>query len=173
MKYFQYYVEGYNDKKLVSVLKTIMRCIVPGRVEVLNVVQEKITKVRVMQLKHGTTVILIFDTDAGNIKILRDNIDFLKKSGVVNEIYCITQVKNLEDELVRSCKIKQIRELTGSTSNSDFKSDMLKETDSVFYKKLVSHGFDFWKLWRLNDPGTYKDIKNDADKIRVKSHTAE
>lgn len=56
--YYQYYVEGEDERKLLSVLKTEMECIVPGKIEVFNVVQEEITAIRLMQLKKGTTVIL-------------------------------------------------------------------------------------------------------------------
>ncbi len=50
----------------------------------------------------------------------------------VKEVICITQVKNLEDELLRSCDVKQIKELTGSKSNSNYKRDMLNDADSRF-----------------------------------------
>ena len=45
-------------------------------------------------------------------KILKENIDTLKKTSTVYSVVCITQVRNLEDELVRSCNIKAVRELT-------------------------------------------------------------
>ena len=46
-------------------------------------------------------------------------------------------MKNLEDELIRSCDIRQIKELTGSKSNKDFKRDVIK--DNSFHKKLLKH----------------------------------
>ena len=72
-----------------------------------------------MSLKMGTSVVLVFDTDTGNIDILRENIQFLRKEQNIKEVICITQVKNLEDELIRSCDIRQIKELTGSKSNKE------------------------------------------------------
>ena len=71
---YQYYVEGQNEDKLISVLKTEMELVCPGKIDVLNVVQEELTTVRLMQLKPQTTVILVFDTDVGNIDILKKNI---------------------------------------------------------------------------------------------------
>lgn len=123
-KYYQYFVEGDDEEKLIKVLKTDMQLIVPGKVQKFNVVEQKLTKLRLMSLKSGTTVVLVFDTDTGKSSVLKENIAFLEKESAVAEVLCITQVKNLEDELKRSCNIKQIKELTGSKSNSDFKRDL-------------------------------------------------
>lgn len=43
MEYFQYYVEGEDEEKLINVLKSDMQCIVAGKVQVLNPVTEKIS----------------------------------------------------------------------------------------------------------------------------------
>jgi len=133
-KYYQYYVEGQDEEKLIQVLKTELRLIEPGKVEKFNVVSEELTKLRIMSLKMGTIVVLVFDTDAGNINTLKKNIKFLKEQKAIKNVLCITQVKNLEDELKRSCDIKDVKELTGSKSNSDFKHDIRKEKQ--FGKKL-------------------------------------
>ena len=69
MEYFQYYVEGEDEEKLVNVLKSDMQCIEAGKVQVLNPVLEKITPLRLRTLKKNTTVILVFDTDAGDSEI--------------------------------------------------------------------------------------------------------
>ncbi|CDE55174.1 putative uncharacterized protein [Roseburia sp. CAG:303] len=69
MEYFQYYVEGEDEEKLVNVLKSDMQCIEAGKVQVLNPVLEKITPLRLRTLKKNTTVILVFDTDAGESEI--------------------------------------------------------------------------------------------------------
>lgn len=70
MEYFQYYVEGEDEEKLVNVLKSDMQCIEAGKVQVLNPVLEKITPLRLRTLKKNTTVILVFDTDAGESEII-------------------------------------------------------------------------------------------------------
>ena len=69
MEYFQYYVEGEDEEKLVNVLKSDMQCIEAGKVQVLNPVLEKITPLRLRTLKKNTTVNLVFDTDAGESEI--------------------------------------------------------------------------------------------------------
>ena len=70
----QYFVEGEDDKKMIDTLKTQMGLIKPGKVQVLNVVTEEITDLRLRALSPGTTVVLVFDVDAGNVDILNRNI---------------------------------------------------------------------------------------------------
>ncbi len=78
-RYYQYFVEGEDEKKFVDVLKSDLKLIYPGKVQIFNVTQQKLTRLRMMNLKKGTKVVLIFDTDAGNVSILNENIKFLKK----------------------------------------------------------------------------------------------
>ena len=163
-KYYQYYVEGQDEEKLIQVLKTELRLIEPGKVEKFNVVSEELTKLRIMSLKMGTIVVLVFDTDAGNINTLKKNIKFLKEQNAIKNVLCITQVKNLEDELKRSCDIKDVKELTGSKSNSDFKHDIRKEKQ--FGKKLLKKGFDIKNFCAQTDNYIYKEISNDANEIK-------
>lgn len=63
--YYQYFVEGENEEKLLKVLKTDMGLIEAGKIQKFNVVQEKITNARLMSLKEKTIVVLVFDTDTG------------------------------------------------------------------------------------------------------------
>lgn len=163
-EYYQYFVEGEDERKLINTLKSDMKLIVPGKVQVFNVAQEKITRLRIMNLKRKTVVVFVFDADAGKLETLKYNIELLKKESVVSEIICIVQVKNLEDELKRSCNIKQIKELLGSKSNKDYKSDLIKEKN--LSKKLKEKEFDFSKFWNMNDSEVYKMIRNEAYKIK-------
>lgn len=167
-KYYHYFVEDENEEKIVNVLKTDLQLIIPGKVQKFNVVEQKLTKFRLMSLKYGTTVVLVFDTDTGKVSTLKENINFLKKESAVADVLCVMQVLNLEDEFKRSCNIRQIKELTNSKSNSDFKCDML--SDSKFYQKLVKHKFDLSKFWNTNAENEYKLIKNEAEKIKLKKH---
>ena len=73
-KFVQYYVEGEDEEKLVNVLKTQLGLIRPGKVQKLNVVEQEITNIRLRTLKQGTMVVLVFDTDTGNVDILKKNI---------------------------------------------------------------------------------------------------
>ena len=165
-KYYQYFVEGEDEKKLVDVLKSDMKLIVSGKSQVFNVTQQKLTRLRVMNLKPGTTVVLIFDADAGNLQILKDNINFLHKEKVVSEVICVIQVRNLEDELIRCCNIRQIKELLGSKSEKEYKTDLIKEKNLA--KKLTEKKVDINLLWIMSDTGKYIEIENNAQKIKRK-----
>ena len=157
---YQYFVEGEDEKRLIEVLKTDMRLIQPGKIQVLNVVQEKLTDLKLRVLSEGTILIFVFDTDAGNIDILSENIKIARKSSRVKEVYCITQVKNLEDELIRCTDINKIENLLNSKGKSDFKGDFLKEKN--LKQKLEAHSFDLKMLWCKESQSPYDKIKNEA-----------
>lgn len=163
--YYQYYVEGTDEEKLINVLKSEMSMICSGKVEKFNVTQKELTLLRLMQLKKDTNVVLVFDTDVGNVEILRKNIQILKQCSQVKNIICIPQVENLEDELIRSCNIKQIKELTGSRSNKDFKHALIIEKNLA--SKLKSRNFDIKKFWISTPANQYKEIANNALKIKL------
>ncbi len=163
-EYFQYFVEGEDERKLINVLKSDLEFILPRRVQIFNVTQQRLTKLRLMNLKRGTKVVLVFDTDEGNELILRYNIEFLKGADVVSEVICVTQVRNLEDDLKRSCKMNQIKDLLGSKSNKDFKHDLIKEKNLA--GKLKKFQFNFSKFWDTIDKDRYREIKNEAYKIK-------
>lgn len=166
MKYYQYYVEGETEKKIINTLKTEFQYIEPEKVEVFNVTQEQFSKIRTMRLKQGTTVVLVFDTDTSHADYLKSNIKFLNAQPNIGKVICISQVQNLEDELKRSCNIYQIRELTKSKSNKNFKNDLIHQSN--LKKCLESASFDFNKFW-VQDP-TQKEfsfIKNQSNNIKI------
>lgn len=164
-KSIQYYVEGEDERKLINVLKTELRVIMPGKVQKLNVVEEKIKKMHLRTLSYGTIVVLIFDTDTGNLNILDENIRTLKECSTVSEIVLIPQVPNLEGELVRSCDIRKIEELLSSKSRKDFKSDLIHISN--LNKKLREHQFDINLFWCRSPTPPYQDIENQAAKIKI------
>ena len=161
---FQYYVEGQDDEKVINILKTKMGLIQPGKVTVLNVVTKRITDLHLRTLSSVTTVVLVFDTDAGSRNILDENIRTLKKNKRVKEVIIIPQVSKLEDELVRSCNIRQIKELLNSKTNDEFKHDALRVTN--LDAKLRQHQFDVNKFWSATPPAPYQDIPNQAEKVK-------
>lgn len=166
-KYFHYFVEGDDEEKIIDTLKTEMQLIIPGKVEVFNVVERELTRLRLISLKKGTTVVLVFDIDTGKIDTLLKNIAILKRESAVSNVLCITQVQNLEDELIRSCDIRQIKELTGSKSNKDFKHDLIR--GNRIDLKLIKHNFNFERFWSCCAENQYKDIQNDSNKIRIRN----
>lgn len=127
----------------------------------------KLTEARLITLKKGTTIVLVFDTDTNKTDILEKNLRFLERQkGLIKEIILITQVSNLEDELIRSCNIREIRELTGSRSNTEFKGDLLKTNN--LKAKLDKKSFDFNKFWIANAHNDFQFINNDASKVKLK-----
>ncbi len=161
----QYYVEGEDEKKLVSVLKSNMGVIKPGKVQKLNVLQSQISNAILRTLKKGTVVVLIFDTDTKKVDVLNRNIQKLKKCRFVSDIITIPQVPNLESELVRSCNIKKITELLNSSSKKDFKSELIHISN--LEQKLTEHGFDINVFWTQQPDAPYQNITNNAEKIKV------
>ena len=123
---YQYYVEGEDERSLLNTLKLDLRCIESGKIDKFNVIQSRFTTARMRTLKTGTTVVLVYDTDVEmNTKILDENIAFLKRQKGIKEVICIPQVRNLEDELVRACNIKNIVDLTKSLTKADYKRDLI------------------------------------------------
>ena len=157
---YQYFVEGDDEKRLIEVLKTDMRLIQPGKIQVVNVVQEKLTDLKLRVLPEGVILVFVFDTDAGSPEILNENIKKAKQSSHVKAVYCITQVKNIEDEIIRSTNIKRIEEFLGSRSKADFKRDFIRERN--LKQKLIAHDFELNKLWCKEPLTPYDKIKNES-----------
>ncbi|MDO4303130.1 MAG: hypothetical protein Q4D94_04390 [Bacillota bacterium] len=84
---------------------------------------------------------------------------------MVKKVICIPQVNNLEDELLRSCDIRQIKELTNSKSNRDYKHDLIMEKN--LKEKLLQSQFDLKKFWSENPGNQYSSIKNGAEEIKI------
>lgn len=163
---YHYYVEGEDEKSLLNALKRDMGCIESGKVDKFNVIQNKFTVARIRPLKPGTIVILIYDTDVEtNIEILQYNVNFLKKQSGIKDILCIPQVKNLEDEIVRACEIRNARELTKSGTKTDFKSDLI--SCSNLGARLCKCQFDVSKFWSQKPANSFAQFGNDAESIKI------
>lgn len=162
---YQYFVEGETEKKLVDELKKAGGLILPGTVSKLNVKQKLLGSARLANLAENTVVILIFDTDTKDLEVLRKNIQILKESRNVRKVWCVMQVENLEDELVRATEIHEIKDLIGCKSNSDFKRDWLREKHLL--EKLQRHGFRFSLFWASQPQGVYSDIENCGYRVKI------
>ena len=163
-EFFQFYVEGEDEKKVIDTLKKDMKSIVSGKVDVLNVIQKEIRTPRIRTLKTGTTVILVYDTDIERIDILEKNIKSLQSSKQIKRIVCIPQVKNLEEELVRATNVRQVLDILGSKSLADFKRDIIKCTN--LNKKLKEKDFDISKFWCKIPTNCFAKYGNDAELIK-------
>ena len=162
---YQYYVEGKDEKAIIDVLKQEFRCIETGKVEVFNVVQDKLNAIRIRTLKSGTTVILVYDTDIDvNTETLKYNVEFLKSQSAVKKVICIPQVKNLEDELLRACNINNVTQITNSASKKDYKADLIKCTN--LGSRLKKCGFDITKFWNEIHKNSFKEFENNSGSIK-------
>ncbi|MEE1195283.1 MAG: hypothetical protein UHS54_00150 [Lachnospiraceae bacterium] len=163
--FYQYYVEGPDDKCVLNALKSELRCIESGKVEIFNVVQERFNAARIRTLKQNTVVILVYDTDVEVTDTLRWNINFLNKQSVVKEVLCIPQVKNLEEELKYACQVKHIGEITHSNTKTDYKRDLIKCTNLA--NRLKACKFDAARMWSRSAINTFNEFGNDAEKIKL------
>ena len=161
---YHFFVEGEGERAIINTLKTDFQCIQAGKVDVFNVIQNKLNKNILMKLKPGTIVILVFDTDKDETDILDYNLHFLKKQSNVKKVIIIPEVKNLEDELVRSCNIANVKELMKSKSNSEYKSDLAKCKN--LKQVLINHHFDINSFWNQNPKGAFTKYKNDSKLIK-------
>lgn len=96
-------------------------------------------------------------------RILKANNKLISSSMNVLRVICVTQVKNLEDELICSCDIRNIRELTNSRSDREYKSDLIRITNLA--ERLKKCCFCKELFWSKDPDGAFKDIQNQADKI--------
>lgn len=161
----QYYVEGEDEKKLVNTLKNELGVILSGKVQKLNVIENRITDNILRTLKNGTVVVLIFDTDTNNVDVLNSNIKKLNSCPFISKVITIPQVPNLEKELIRSCNIKKITELLNSRSKKDYKSDLIHVTNLDC--KLKEHEFNIKLFWSQQPEAPYQNIANDSEKIKI------
>lgn len=165
-KNYHYFVEGQDEQKLLATLKTDLKLIKPGKIQVFNVVEKPMKKAYLLALKTPTTVVFVFDVDTGKTDILKQNIKMVSSSSNVEEVICVIQNRNLEDELLRACSIKQIKELTKSNSNSEYKHDLLAINNLA--SRLKEKNFQIDKMWIKQPPSGYDGIKNEAEKIKIR-----
>ncbi len=161
---YRYFVEGESEQVLINTLKTDLGLIVPGKVEILNVVQKKINKNWLRTMKPRTTVILVYDTDIEKADTLEKNIELLKQCAAIKEVWCIPQVKNLEEELVRACNIKNVMELTSTRTLHDHKKAFVNSSNQS--QILKRNGLDIKRLWSKVPDNAFAMFGNDSDKIK-------
>ena len=142
----KYFVEGECEKALINTLKAPpLSLIKPGRVEVFNVIKDKITIPRIAQLKKESHIIFVYDTDISKTDVLKYNIDMLEQYGFT-KIHHIQSVKNLEDELLRSTSIKKIDDIFNTQGEAEFKHKFINTENLA--SKLNNINFDINKIWK-------------------------
>ena len=93
-----YYVEGPCEQQLIAALKQNPAKLIPGKIKVLNVIQNLIPKSQMLSIQSGTTVVLVFDTDVEQTAKLKKNLELLTRYCGKLQIIFLPQVLNLEDE---------------------------------------------------------------------------
>ena len=161
-----YFAEGKCEERLLNALKENPQKIQSGRVKVFNVIQELIPKSQLVTIQAGTTVVLVFDTDVPNTECLRENIKRLSTLCTKLKLVFLPQVLNFEDELVRSCEIKNVTELTHSRSNKDFKRDFcaLKNVRALLDRANLNMG----RIWTEKTPDKFAFIVENSHEIKIK-----
>ncbi|KXA25864.1 hypothetical protein ACDQ58_04845 [Fusobacterium animalis] len=167
-KYFCYFVEGDNEKKIVNELKG--KYLESGVVNKFNILQEKISNyvLRKFSNEKKNISIIVYDYDVFEKNInteklknkLEENIKILSS---ISQIVIIEQNKNLEDELKRATNVKEIREILNSKSNKDWKRDMLNTINLL--EKLEKKNFQISKFW-INNSQILK-LANNSYIIRI------
>ena len=158
-----YLVEGQTEEKAVKILKE--KYIASGKVIILH--QRKINNTLLRIMPAHSKSVIVFDTDSPDtVHTLDTNIDMLTQENI--EAVLIPQVNNFEDEIVYATSVKNIKELLHSKSNSDFKSDFLKEKHCL--KKLEDKAFDIHRFWtRTADKSSpFGKYENNSSKIKIK-----
>lgn len=159
-----YFVEGDCEAKLINALKQKPELLQPGKVVVLNLIQNYIPKSRLLSISPETKVVFVFDTDKKEVEHLRKNIEYIEKYCKKSKLIFLPQVLNLEDELVRCTDVSEPKEITKSKSNSNFKSDFCKLTDAR--STLTRHQLDVLALWSQNPPEPFTFVKNNSSQIK-------
>jgi len=148
---YYYFVEGECEKVL---LRAFMHAeeseyhICPGKIEVLNVICEKISPAKARTIKKGTKVVFVFDTDVKKTDLLEDNIQTIVNYSSLdyNDVLFIQSCKTLEDELVYACEnVTDVNKILGTTSREDFKKKLIKHKDIV--SRLKNLGFKIDRMW--------------------------
>lgn len=148
-KIYKYFVEGEFEEKLINILKTPpINCLTPGKVEVFNVIQDELSKQRLLSIKPNSIVVLVYDIDVNDDKILKINVEKLKQYGYKNIIH-IQSIRNFEDELVYCSSVTSVNQIFKTQSKSEFKSKFMHSNNILNTLKNIN--FDISKLWSRNN----------------------
>lgn len=160
----RYFVEGECEKKLVDDLKRAS-LLPAGKVTVFNVLTKAFSRSRLMDLVPGSVVVFVFDTDGEqDASFLKTNLKLLNTHVPNVKVFNLISVRNLEDEFIRSTKIKKIEELTNSLSASDFKPSFLKLKNTL--SVLQKYEFDFNKMWCTKPEGAFSTFDQGASELK-------
>lgn len=159
-----YFCEGPCEEALIKALQKEPALVAAGRPRTFNVIQNVIPNSILLQIKQGTTVVFVFDTDKEITDKLQKSMEQVKKHCPQSKIVFLVQVKDLEDELVRSTDVKKVTDLTQSQSVSNFKTAFCKTKD--LRELLERHQIDVGKLWATTPPEVFAFLPRNSELIK-------
>lgn len=164
---FRYYVEGGCEKHFIDTFKSGKNPkLKAGKVEVFNILNEKLTNVRLISFTKGTTLILVYDTDVAITEIFKNNLKLLEANDNISKIYHVQSVNNFEDEVVYSTRVNKINEVFDTDGINEFKH---KFVNSNIESKLKSIGFKIELIWsRKSQNSEYSSFKQSGNFIKIK-----
>ncbi len=162
-----YLVEGQCEEKLIKALKQEPEFILPGKVKVFNVIQNRLPVNQLIQFDPGSIVIMVFDTDKDETEPLRENIELLRKRCRNVETLTIAQVLDFEDEIIRATDVARVTEMTKSETIRDFKNAVVKMKETDFRATLSRHHFDIARLWIAKPPEAFGFIEQNGERIKI------
>lgn len=162
-----YFTEGQCEEKLIKALKMKPALIIPGKVRVFNVIQNKLPVSILMTIDPGSIAVLVFDTDVEKTEHLRKNIELLKKVCTNVEILTVAQVLNFEDEIERTTDVNKAQDLTKSKSIAEFKSAVSKMKEIEFRRALKRHNFNVAQLWIRRPQKSFAFLSQDGEVIKM------
>ena len=153
-KIYHYFVEGECEEKLINTYKTIpYQYFQSGKVEVYNFINKEFTNQRLLALSNKAIIILVYDIDIENMKVFELNVKKLINAGF--KVYHIQSIKNFEDEILYSTKLKKINDMFKTENYDEFKH-MFINHNRIDVKLDKSH-FNIDKIWsRLNNNEPFK-----------------
>lgn len=108
IEHYIYLCEGQIEKKILEIFIKEFHILIPGKLEVFNVIQDRLKTSYLAAHSKYTHFVLVFDTDTNNSTILQENLRFLQNHFSQDKIIVVPQVRNIEDELVYCCDVKHV-----------------------------------------------------------------
>ena len=161
MPYFHYFVEGECEEKLINSYKIPPYAYFkPGKVEVFNFIQKRISNQRLLSLNRNTIIILIYDIDVEKVGVFDDNLRKLKE--FCFKVYHIQSIRDFEDEIVYSTNLKDINDMYNTTNVEQFKNRFIHQDNLP--SRLNKEKFQIEKIWsRVNKNTPFNKYSKEED----------
>ena len=166
-----------NDKLLADKIQTAIQETIPlwksQMVMALGLARQQETLKLQRDVTDTTNALLLRNSEIlkqNTINVAREtergivDIETLKKCAAVKDVWCIPQVKNLEDELVRACNIRNVMDLTGTRTLHDHKRAFINSSNQS--QMLERNEFNIRKLWSKVPDNAFAQFGNDSEKIK-------